>query len=475
MPRVAGENLRQLVEPWNRGRQAVMFRELAMAPSPRPMGRRAIALARSAGSVLRLVSGRQTHAFCGWHFSGRRIRRGFSSRKGRIHEAVYLVSSACQVKRCRCREPSGAVESSASSRCREPSGTASASARRTYCVPGFTLVELLVVIAIIGILVALLLPAVQAAREAARRIGCSNNLHNIGLAVLNFENAKRRIPYSASMWEQEWADEKQSNWIGPPKGKLHPSNGGPGYSGRGWMVEILPAMEEQAAYDAITQGLNSTTGEKKFYVSGPAAGNGMGYPSIRQLLERQVPWLTCPSDPSAQPSNKQFHWKPALVGTSSYKGVLGDNVVWPQSTSHKDGTPVDCHHNLNSVNSPKGCTGLFWRTAYWYGLKLKDITDGQSKTFMVGEGVVSQDQHSAAFFADGDWASCNIPLNFFLVNEDQVETLWYELRGFRSLHPGGAQFALADGSVQFVQESVDHKVYRAMATRSGAEAVSLSN
>jgi len=151
---------------------------------------------------------------------------------------------------------------------------------------------------------------------------------------------------------------------------------------------------------------------------------------------------------------------------------LGDNVVWPQATSHKNGTPVDCHNNLNTLTTPKGCTGLFWRTAYWYELKLKHITDGQSKTFMVGEGVVSQDLHSAALFADGDWASCNVPLNFFLRDENQVETLWYEMRGFRSLHSGGAQFALADGSVQFFQDSVDHNIYRAMATRNLGETYS---
>src|SRR5256714_2506518 len=78
---------------------------------------------------------------------------------------------------------------------------------------GFTLVELLVVIAIIGILVALLLPAIQAAREAARRMSCSNNLHNIALAVLNFENAKKRLPYSISYKPEEY-ETQDTNWIG---------------------------------------------------------------------------------------------------------------------------------------------------------------------------------------------------------------------------------------------------------------------
>jgi prepilin-type N-terminal cleavage/methylation domain-containing protein len=338
----------------------------------------------------------------------------------------------------------------------------------------FTLVELLVVIAIIGILVALLLPAVQAAREAARRMGCSNNLHNISLAVLNFSDAKKRIPHSRNMWAEE--RDITGRWVGPPDGKLATKNGGPGYSGRGWMVEILPQMEEQALFDGIEAGLKTINGQKTWGTPRALAGTGMGVLELRPLLERALPWMVCPSDESAQPSDKQFHWTPVLIGTSSYKGVLGDNVVWPAFTIHNDGTmppqgagaSIDCH------NSVSNCNGLFWRNAYYSPLKLKDIIDGQSKTLMVGEAVVGQDFHSAAFFADGDWASANVTLNFFLVaaTEQDIIDDWYNVRGFRSLHPGVVQFALADGSVQVLQEGIDHKVYRGMATRNGEEVTS---
>jgi prepilin-type processing-associated H-X9-DG protein len=335
------------------------------------------------------------------------------------------------------------------------------------------------VIAIIGILVALLLPAIQAAREVARRMSCSNSLHNIGLAVLNFENATRRLPYSAN-YRFEEKDKDGGTWIGMPGGgKLDPSNGGPGVSGRGWMVEILPQMEEQPLFDIIQTGLKTAKGKQPWNLGGTPSDTGMGIVELRDHLGKQLPWLSCPSDPSARPHDKQWWWAPFAVGTSSYKGVLGDHVIWPQQTSHTDGTQPDCHNSLNQNPTTKkieGCNGLFWRTAYYFEIQLKGITDGQSKTFMVGEGVVSQDFHSAALFADGDWASCNAPLNFFLQAQDErtISSLWYETRGFRSLHPGGAQFALADGSVQFVDESVDHKIYRAMATRNGGETASLT-
>ena len=110
--------------------------------------------------------------------------------------------------------------------------------------------------------------------------------------------------------------------------------------------------------------------------------------------------------------------------------------------------------------------------AYVDPVKLRTITDGQSNTFMIGESVVSQDHHSAALFADGDWATCSIPLNTFQpegLDPDVVESNWWTGRSFRSLHPGGAQFVYADGSVHFVVEGVDHFTYRAFATRNGGE------
>ncbi len=346
---------------------------------------------------------------------------------------------------------------------------------------GFTLVELLVVIAIIGVLVALLLPAVQAAREAARRMSCANNLKNIGLACLNYENSSGHLPISISQWAEDVSITGQ--WL-PGTGNPSvndPKIGGPGFSGKGWIVDILPQIEQSAMHQAIMSGLKTDDGKKPF-AARSTRGQGMGIPEIRSHLEQQLPILTCPSDPSAVLSDQQYHWPNLQIATTNYKGCIGDSAVTDgnhkgdlnasQFTGFPDfGSGPDCHNTAE-------CNGLLFRNSSVIPVTLKSITDGQSNTIMVGESVVEQDFHSAAFFADGDWASCGIPLNFFRLGwppEDIKAIDWFDMRGFKSLHPGGAQFVMADGSVHFVNESIDGRVYRGLATRAGEEVVTLSN
>jgi prepilin-type N-terminal cleavage/methylation domain-containing protein/prepilin-type processing-associated H-X9-DG protein len=350
----------------------------------------------------------------------------------------------------------------------------------------FTLVELLVVIAIIGILVALLLPAVQAAREAARRMSCSNNLKNIGLACLNYHDGNNHLPYSVSYKPEDRKRVDCTNpasWMGPPGGKQAISNGGLGYNAKGWEVDILPQIEESALSDTILLGLKTNPGD--FAITGPGAGKGMGSPSIRTAIAQQLSWLTCPSDSSAQPSTQQYLEPLAdsvagkiTVGTTCYKGVIGDPVInskgcetaSPPGDSNfaSFGSHPDCHNTAD-------CNGLLWRGNYLNPVSFRKITDGSSKTFMVGESVVWQSYHSAALFADGDWASCGIPLNFFVPNAtyETRQNWWQDARGFKSMHPGGAHFVMADGSVHFVNESIDGAIYRGLATRNGGETVSV--
>jgi prepilin-type N-terminal cleavage/methylation domain-containing protein len=345
----------------------------------------------------------------------------------------------------------------------------SAAEREFASQRGFTLVELLVVIAIIGVLVALLLPAVQAAREAARRMSCSNNLKNIGLACLTFQDTKKAFPQSVTQWD--WEDRTAECPTVTDQNKPEPPMG---YNGKGWIVDILPQIEQPAMHDQILAKYKG-----KFSVYNANLGAGIAHQSLKPIVESQLPIITCPSDSSATPNDRQWYWRPhRTVATTSYKGSIGDSLLssdaQPCSTqvdpplSSLSGSP-DTHGTLSN-------DGMFQRTSIWAPISIKMVTDGTSNTFMVGENVVSIDYHSAAYFSDGDWATCGIPLNFLPpLTPEQLEdgSFSKQVRGFKSLHPSGAQFVMVDGSVHFIQESIDTATYRALSTREKGETVSM--
>ncbi len=325
----------------------------------------------------------------------------------------------------------------------------------------FTLVELLVVIAIIGILVSLLLPAVQAAREAARRSSCSNNLRNIALAVLNFHDSLGRFPYGIDYGQPPEPEDFQ-DWQASIR------------SGRGWICEILPQLEEKALADQLSLGYEGNW--KGIGSNGTGFGDGMDLddPVLRSAIATQPAVLSCPSDNSGGPTVEDARFFGVLTATTNYKGVAGDpafpanfggSTLW---TTSQWGSLPDCH-------SSSRCNGLFWRYAYLNrGVSLRQVTDGTSKTLMTGEATVEGEYNNAAFFSDSDWASTNMQLNFTVVGDrSAVLSQWFNLRGFRSKHPGLVQFAMADGSVQVLREGINHVVYRALGTRAGQEVASL--
>jgi prepilin-type N-terminal cleavage/methylation domain-containing protein/prepilin-type processing-associated H-X9-DG protein len=345
----------------------------------------------------------------------------------------------------------------------------------------FTLVELLVVIAIIGVLVALLLPAVQAAREAARRMSCGNNLKQIGLSCLNYADAHQGV-LPTSIYKEGEDFDINGNWIGPSGGSVNdPALGGPGISGKGWIVEILPYIEQQAMYQGIKAGLQTAKGKLKYAAPRGLNGAGMSAPDIRPFIEKQYDFLSCSSDETAQPSTELWYWEGVSVGVTNYKGAIGDSVMsdgrsrgsltpavgFPLTT----GSVPDCHNTAE-------CNGLFGRNTSVKPVTLKSITDGQSNTFMVGETVAGQDFHGAAFFSDGDFATCGVPINYFHVGLDvnamKLSPQWMQSRGFKSAHPGGVNFAMGDGSVQYVNEGIETIAYRALSTREGGETSSLN-
>ena len=128
------------------------------------------------------------------------------------------------------------------------------------------------------------------------------------------------------------------------------------------------------------------------------------------------------------------------------------------------GTEPDCIGTGN-------CNGLFYRLTYQNPLCLGSVTDGLSNTFMVGEDVPRENNHSTAFYANGDYASCHAPLNFF--PKPSRPNDWWDVMSFRSRHPGGASFAMADGSVRFVSDQINRRLYLALSTRGGNETGSL--
>jgi prepilin-type N-terminal cleavage/methylation domain-containing protein len=309
-------------------------------------------------------------------------------------------------------------------------------------LPGFTLVELLVVIAIIGILVAMLLPAVQSAREAARRMQCGNQMRQIGLAILNYETAHGVFPISIA--------------YNKPAGTTADVNG------KGWIVSILPQLEQQNLYDKFVPCFNGDIG----------AGSGMKNPVCRDAMKIKLPVLHCPSDASARElATDQFQWEGIEVALTSYKGVIGDTRMGGSSSMHQ-GTEPDCHNTI-------GCNGMFYRNNYREPIDMAQLRDGASNTFMIGEDVPEYNNHCAAYYCNGDYSSCHAPLNFFPdLNQTPAPSTpwpnqWWNVMSFRSRHPGGAHFVNADNSVHFISETIDYTLYRALSTKAGREVVTL--
>ncbi|MCI0360765.1 MAG: DUF1559 domain-containing protein [Planctomycetaceae bacterium] len=281
---------------------------------------------------------------------------------------------------------------------------------------------------------ALLLPAVQMAREAARRSQCQNHLKQFGLALHQYHDTFQALPIN----------------MGPFPGPSTPSLE---LSGKGWITSILPQLEQNGLFDQFSDYFGGS-----FFL-----GGGIRSPGCLTLVQTRIPVLQCPSDGSVRElSSMQFQWEGTPVALTSYKGVIGDTQMGGPMSFHLGSQP-DCH-------AAGRCNGLFFRTTYAEPQRLADILDGSSNTFLVGEDVPEHNDHSAAFYANSDYASCHAPLNYF--PKPATPRDWPNVMSFRSRHPGGASFCFADGGVRFVAQTMDHAMYRALSTKNGREAVS---
>jgi prepilin-type processing-associated H-X9-DG protein len=304
-------------------------------------------------------------------------------------------------------------------------------------------VELLVVITIIGILIALLLPAVQSAREAARRLSCANNLKQVALGVLTYESQNGMLPIC--MPQDQCGDTSIAG------------------SGLSWMISIMPYLEQTNLYDSLDM------------TGGMASGKGLLNTQNRPYLVKTPALYLCPSDNSGgQVRNDVWHF-PEQYGVpmsgTNYAGVVGPHAVESGSTSTFGGLT---YCNNYCVRPIAECTGSFWTHSYRAPVTIASFRDGTSNTCIIGETVPEIDPFRVWALSNGAIAFTSPPLNY--VDPSQIGNIYYPNHmGFHSRHPGGAQFAFADGSVTFFSETIDRDVYRGLSTRAGGEAVQRPN
>jgi len=296
---------------------------------------------------------------------------------------------------------------------------------------GFTLVELLVVIAIIGVLVGLLLPAVQSAREAARRMSCSNNLKQLALAQHNYHDTFQSFSVGYAR-----PPETQVAW-----GDL--SN----YECWGWGALVLPFIEQQNLHEQL--------GVTEFTLKDVIAGLNPNLPHPLQVeaMQTTIPGFVCPSDANDGLSSRHRGWQ---GGQGAQEAGLQN---WQPAISNYVGNR-GTRDNHQRRNDPQG---IF----HYKVVGFRDVTDGTSNTFMIGE---RDDQ----FCRSGAWIGIRNPrgnqVRGFYYNIGQARSpmnapnppwAWNNKGngcgfGFSSLHPSGAQFALCDGSVRFVSDSIEY-------------------
>jgi prepilin-type N-terminal cleavage/methylation domain-containing protein len=355
---------------------------------------------------------------------------------------------------------------------------------RTHPRPrrAFTLVELLVVIAIIGILVALLLPAVQAAREAARRMSCGNNLKQLGLALHNYHDTYKIFPPAHIPFVPSGAAAGAPGTVNPADGHINGfSNAGGNYQaqyGPSWMVLILPFMEQQPLHQLFNPG---------FSMSEPAPNNNA---RVRGTF---VEAYVCPSDSYASIENALTRYNGPWARASyaiSGNFVPNDSWEWTWSRERIQGG------NEGGVNIPwsisRGIAGQY------SAARIADVTDGTSNSIAVWEirsGPIPTDPRGAWALYRGvieggcGWGDC-LGINYLRDNPDDIHQCcgsgneWRQVKmhcwadgdgqhGAKSLHPGGAQAALSDASVRFFMESIPINVYRALKTVQRRETVQL--
>lgn len=328
--------------------------------------------------------------------------------------------------------------------------------KRTFARPsqtraGFTLIELLVVIAIIAVLIALLLPAVQQAREAARRTQCKNNLKQLGLSLQNFHDNLKHFPAGAQNDVL-----KRGESVPPATGYIR---------GTSWIVFILPYMDQAALYKRydFTQAYNSV------------ANGAFGASVI-------LPAIYCPSGPQPRQyldPNTNLTTNPS----THYYGVMGPNLGANPSVVTLNGKTYSHVVGNPTANDAYSTTGLLGQyrdnpgsvtTGFYTSFAM--IRDGSSNTFIVAElaktlptGVPNQYRSWIRGNNGGSGTTKNVryPINSTFYNGSNN----FNDISFGADHVGGCHFAMADGTVRFINQSIDLSLYQSLASRQSGEPV----
>ncbi|TWT97727.1 hypothetical protein Pla108_18790 [Botrimarina colliarenosi] len=333
----------------------------------------------------------------------------------------------------------------------------------------FTLVELLVVIAIIGILVALLLPAVQAAREAARRTECTNNIRQSGLALLNYESSQRKLPFGAT----------QRYGINPQTNQLY--TGDPTMFS--WISTLMPYVEEASLYAnvdwSVPLGARNDSGDTSHHLkfetylcpSSDEVGIVNNWYGARGNYAANAGigfvWMNDPSPEQNCGFGSQFGCTPHPFSSQD-----GNDVNWPRrNPEHPDSSLM--RYGTFQVNR---------------GRRMGEFIDGTSKTAAVCEvrtvegtdtrgtlhfGAAAMYMHDYVPNDDAsDWTRYCIENDFAPCRSTEVtggqwRGQWRQFA--RSAHPGGVNLLAVDGSVRFVPDDVDENIWKAYATPNGTE------
>jgi prepilin-type N-terminal cleavage/methylation domain-containing protein/prepilin-type processing-associated H-X9-DG protein len=342
----------------------------------------------------------------------------------------------------------------------------------TSTLRAFTLVELLVVIAIIGVLVALLLPAIQAAREAARRTQCLNNLKNLSLGALTHESSRGVLPYGRKfdMWDT--------------------------YT---WTQVLLPAIEQPAIaqlywtlpvekYDAG----NGTT------IPGSNSPNGGVDLRLKQARESKVPLFYCPSDNTPQANeigtDRFGFWRGSYRGCTGAGDMYGNKIVFADGNIPEFGWKGAMGVKKSASNPP---------TELSDPVRLREITDGTSNTLLFSEGLVPTISDWAGAMGEtiygnmggalfSAYTTPNSSLPDFINGwcpQDKHDSEYFApcksnitgpqgqpggagvYAAARGVHPGGVNISMVDGSNRFINDSVDPVAWKAMATIAGSEVI----